>query len=334
MKISLPLGVPASNSYQFMAFPLAIMSPHKNTEEWVFTNFIQTCLDLDLVKSPIPYYYYIYDYTVSPFLDVQKLKFDMLEIMRPNIIEFLEKAISLGYYVYMNVDEFFIPLRESTNKKHVSHDILISGFDTESKTLSAYGFTKRQKLEFVDVSFEMLESAHNSAKEIEKSLTQVILYKYVADSEYDFDCGCFKQQLEEYRFGVNSSMRYSALRTPWKRIYGLEAIRHLPGYIDNRIEASEKPDIRIFHFLYEYHALMKNRLKFMCANGFLKNSSALEKWDELLKSCEMVRNYALKLQHANKNGTHSLQEAKRRLKKIYDEEPSIIDEILESLLTC
>ena len=313
-----------------MAFPLAILATEKKTESWIYSNFIQTCLDLDLYKSPVPYYYYIFDYTISPYLEIQKLKRDTSDRMFTNVIEFLDICIDLDYYIYLNVDEYYIPHRENTFIKHFSHDVLINGIDSEAKELSVYGFTDKRKLECITVKFKDFNNAYNHIKEIEKDLLQITLYRFNSEAEFTFDLNGFIEQLDEYLYGKNSSLRFSPLRTPWDRIYGIKACDYLINYMEECISQNIKIEIIIFQFLYEYHALMKYRIEFLLENKILKNRDILKKWDGVLKSCMIIRNYFLK---ADVKGAidKNINSVKSIVSDMFMNEKIILNELLDIL---
>jgi hypothetical protein len=326
----LPLGAPASNSYQFMAFPLAILAAEKKAEGWIYSNFVQTCLDMDLKSSPVPYYYFIFDYTISPFLEALKLNREILELMHLEATAFIEGCIGLGYYIYLNVDEYYIPSRENTLKRHFSHDVMINGFDSEARALSIYGFTDRRRLECVNMEYAEFSKAYSSLREIEPDLLQVVLYRLNRDAEFSFDIGGFCEQLEEFLQGSNSSMRFRALRTPWERIYGIKAYDHLIEYIDECLCNSAKIEVKIFHFLYEHKKLMKDRLEFMLENAIISNRGILAEWKYVLECCQKVRNYILK-SDVRGSGIKGADEIKGILSRLHNHEYSVLCELLSEL---
>ena len=324
----LELGVPVSNCYQFMAFPLAILSLHSQSEDWIYSNFIQICFDLNL--SPIPYYYYIYDYTISPWLDVQRLQKDILQANSINLLSFIENSLNINYYVYCFVDEYYIPNRISYMKYHYFHDILINGYDSQLKQFNIFGYDEKYILASTMVSYDAFQSAITYENSNDPYLSQIILYKFKSNGNYSFSMESFIEQLNEYLNGINSSKRFGILRDPWDRVYGIDSYHCLTKYLEKRLIDKNFIDIRIFHFLYEHKKLMQQRIDYLLRNGLINDKRFLDDWSVLVTQAEMIRNKILRSRIVGFTN-EKLQVINKTLNNMYLDEKKTLSDLITLL---
>jgi len=300
MRKILKIKEPISNSYHFMAFPLSILEQHAITYEWIYSNFIQTCLDTNYDDSPVPFYFYIYDYTLSPFLEVQKIDRNFMNFNRLDIIELVKNAIDNEYYIYLNLDDFYVPDRRSFKNKHFSHDSLVYGYDTKKEEIYLYGFDSKMKLNTTVISFSNFILAYDGMDIIDTDLTYINLYKFNKLGKYKLDLNLILEQLIEYSESKNSSVRFSTLREPWIRSYGMNFYENISCYLQNFDDKNIRADIRIFHFMYEHKNIMANRIKFLLNKSMIKDTSLLISWEKITKDALIIRNNVIKMNLSNK----------------------------------
>jgi hypothetical protein len=76
-----------------------------------------------------------------------------------SIIEKMKNALLMGYYIYICVDEKYIPNRFNYNHSKKLHDIYISGIDFENSTFTAWGYNEKLIYSKQELSFDCLKRA-------------------------------------------------------------------------------------------------------------------------------------------------------------------------------
>lgn len=210
------------------------------------------------------------------------------------IVDFVVDSIDRGYYVYLNVDEYFIPDRGCYHKQHFSHDTLVHGYDLESRTFKILGFNKIGSYESTDVSFKEFSQSYHSLDKIENHCHQIYLYQYNQDGKYDFNAKLVKETLEDYLYSRNTSERFSMLAEPWDRAYGMESYDCLQKYFQDLLANKIHTDIRHLHILWEHKSCMRLRTEYMYENGFIENPNFIEAAKLIEHKAFMVKKLFLK----------------------------------------
>ena len=268
-KKKLPIEKPPVYGYQFYAYPLAIILNHEEAYPWFYSNYIQVAFDKEF-KSPVPFCFYMYDHTICPWLKVQKLQRDLIKFTNQDIIDFVIKSLNENYYVYLNVDEYYIPDRRTYKKRHFSHDILVYGYDINSETFDVLGFNKNVSFKSSKVSFSEFRKSYLYLENIENECNQVYLYKFNPEGEYEFNKKLVIESLEDYLHSRNTSEKFSMLLEPWERFYGMESYKQLYNYFEALIQGEVYIDIRNTHILWEHKKVMASRINFMLENQIIE----------------------------------------------------------------
>ncbi len=291
--LELKLVNPSIKSYQFIAFPLAIIEQYDESKKWLFNNFIQLAYD-NQKNSPVPFCFYMLDYTINPFLDVMRFSREIKNLVNLNIIEFTQKAIENNYYLYLNVDEYYIPNRKSYTKQHYSHDILAYGFDKNKKVFKVLGYDNTMKFAPSEVPYEKFANAYTSLDKINNDCEQICLFKPKIEP-YEVSGSIIKDRLIDYIESKNTSLQYADLREPWERSYGLSAYTSLKAYFESfKRNSFEKIDPINSLIILEHKRLMRDRVNFLSSNGFLKERIDLASFEELEKLSETIHLLCLK----------------------------------------
>jgi len=324
----LELKKPVSNCYQFMAFPLSIMENYAPSYEWIYSNFIQTCFDLNFHSSPVPFYFYIYDYTISPFLHTQKLNREFLSANQLNIIQLVENSIDDGHYIYLNLDEFYVPKRHFLGKEHFSHDVLIYGNDRKTKEIYLYGFDENLQMAQTVISYDDFELAYNSVGNIDAWANYIHLYKTNEEGTFHLDRNIITEQISEYLNGSNSSQRFAALRQPWDRAYGIDFYKHISAYFNSCEKNNIPVDVKIFHFLYEHKFIMKQRIEYMFGKNMISDETLLEKLDGIVNDSVGIRNAILR---GKLTKVYKYESLEKSLMKLQNDEICVLTKIVENI---
>ncbi|PEL51555.1 hypothetical protein [Bacillus wiedmannii] len=326
--LKLPIKKPAIISYQFLAFPLAILANYKNlTEPWVQSNFSQICVNTDF-DHPVPFCFYMFDYTINPWLLVEKIERETIKTNDIDILEFIKNSIRQEKYVYLCLNEFYVPDRAPYQTYDLDHDVLITGFDNKKNTLNILGFDKQMLFKETTISFNQFLDAYKMFKSEDNSyLNKIVLYKFNKNGEYSFNKSLVIESLSEYLYSKNTSERFNMLTEPWDRVYGLECYKLIRLYIDKVIQNEINLNIRDMHVLYEHKLSMYNKIKYMEDNGVLKEEFGMSEAYKKVKSLsESIRNTMLKYSINQK--TNLLQRVKELLIEIEEKESYILHELL------
>lgn len=289
----LAITKPPANGYQFYSYPLAIILNHEESYPWFYSNFIQLAFDKNIF-APVPLCFYMYDYACNPWLNVHRLQRETFSMLDKEIVDFVVDSIDRGYYVYLNVDEYFIPDRGDYQKKHFSHDTLVYGYDLGLRTLKILGFNKVGAYESSEVSFNEFSQSYHYLDKIENNCNQIYLYQYNQAGKYDFNAKLVKETLEDYLYSRNTSERFSMIAEPWDRAYGMESYEYLQKYFQNLLANKVHTDIRLLHILWEHKSCMKLRTEYMYENGFIENPNDVETAKLIEHKAFMVKKLFLK----------------------------------------
>ncbi|MGV3137711.1 hypothetical protein ACEF06_14770 [Brevibacillus agri] len=296
--VTLPVVQPPIFGYQFFAFPLCIVLQDKRSLPWLYSNFIQVCFD-KRPDPPVPFTFYIHDYTLNPWLHVEHLQRGTMNIVQRNIVEFVRDCLLDGYYVYLNVDEYYIPERAVYQKSHLSHDVLVHGVDLQNETFQLLGFTDKQMLATTSASFQAFAQAYDSIARIDHQAicNRIYLYKIKETGAYAFDLALVQETLEEYLTSGNTSSRFRMVANPWDHCaYGLDTYRCLQDYYERLLAGKAGFDVRHVHSLWEHKSLMVARIKYMQEHtDYLDSPDRLHAaYSEIERKARNARNLTLK----------------------------------------
>ncbi|WP_405392309.1 hypothetical protein OG596_33495 [Streptomyces sp. NBC_01102] len=262
MRTQLPVSEPLAGGYHFYAFPLAIMGTDERAKDWILSNYIHLAHDPD-PETSVPFCFYLYDYAISPWLDVVRNTRDWLRAMGTDPVEFCRAAVHAGYYVYLNLDDYFIPSRPGHQVRHGSHDLLICGADDERSVFTSFGYTKNDVMRRAELTFDELRQGYLSLDTVPNDCPQVYLYRPDKDADYTFNFSLVRRSFEDYLDAANVSEQFDMFRVPWERSYGIACYPPLQRYLTDYTEGNTEGDIRYLHILWEHKRLMTLRTERM-----------------------------------------------------------------------
>lgn len=333
MKKELPIQMPISKCYQFSAYPLSIIANYDKSRGWIFTNYIQTCIHENFLTAPVPFKFYEFDYTLNPWLKVNRLDRSLFPLFRTSLTDFTINCLSEGKYVYLNLDEFFVPNRPAYQNYHMTHDVLVIGFDEEQKYFSILGYTEEHVFDKTTISFADFEVAYASLDQIENDCHQIYLYEYNKEGHYSFQPGLVAEAVEDYLLSRNTARKYGALAEPeHDLVFGLNTYPVLAAHVEHIAANPNDPiDIRLLHLLWEHKHFMTLRVKYMGELGCLKGDAdglhhsfeAIEK--ESLQARDMLIKY-----YFSKNKS-LLQMINGKLEQVRQAESVQLQRLLDSI---
>jgi hypothetical protein len=252
---------PLAYGYQFYAFPLGILATRPKATDWVLSNYVQVVYEYSGEAAPVPFAFYVYDYSVSPWLETLRMNREWCGLQEKGIAGIVRDAISQDFYVYLTLNERYVPDRRAYGGTVDSaHDCLIRGVDDEAGTYEIFGYDRNQVFRGTQLPTADLPRAYNEIGPAGFYDVPLTLYRYHDSGEYTFDLGYIARGVGEYLDSVNTSMHFQAQRDPWYRAYGMETYDLLASYLDEYARGRLGFNICHLQVLWEHKRLMVARL--------------------------------------------------------------------------
>ncbi|HHP1111508.1 MULTISPECIES: hypothetical protein [Bacillus cereus group] len=315
--------------FQFEAFPLAIISNYEDAYPWIHSNYIQLAFHKDFMIAPVPFKFYLFDYTIVPWLKVQKLDREIYSLINRDIVDFLKKAIDMGYYIYLNVDEYYIPCREAYKNFNKSHDILVFGYNEKELSFSVLGYNEKRFFSKTKVPYDLFEKAFLNLDNIENNCNQIYLFKFNEKTNYSFKINVVINSLEDYLFSRNSAEHFNALAEPEQLVFGIECYNYLDKYLDT-IKVDNTIDLRYLQKVVEHKICMFNRINYLEQKRYLnKISNFPTLYDSVVQESKTIKLLAIKFNKVRNESTFI--KIKQKIKNLKDLEVKILTNVLENL---
>lgn len=159
-----------------------------------------------------------------------------------NIEEKIMMYIHRGYYVYMELNEFYIPNRPSYKKQDFYHDILIYGYSKKDQTFLTIAYNKDGLYKTQTVHFSNILEAYKNYKH----KYELKIMPFCISKKYDFSNFNKKTVCKNL-----SKMLYSP-----KKHLGKNAYVDLLNHIDSVIAENVRIDLRAFRTISEYSGVL------------------------------------------------------------------------------
>ncbi|WP_455714505.1 hypothetical protein [Anaerosporobacter sp.] len=281
MKKILPITEPVINAYPDYVYPLSVLMNHEETKAWLYCNFIQLYFLPSDSASSLRYYYTDINNrlwnTRNPLMNYQVIHKEILARYKVDIIDFIIDSLDSGNYLYLYLDEYYIPNRISYKREHYIHTTFFYGYDKEEKKLCTYGYDNTRHFIYETLDFDLVKEAYYGCKKAEfEDLDMIYLLRYNEQgSPYEFDIQSLIRQIKEFLNSTRSSDHYDNCFNKRENMYfGMEALRQFREYF---IQANDE---QIFHcnkniyLLWEYVLLMNKRIEYLIQQGYLVSDSA------------------------------------------------------------
>lgn len=336
LKKVLPIINPPITGFQAHAFLLAAILNNPKNYLWLYNNYIQLIVRLFDNTEVVDFFTKsMWDYSPNPFF-YKKMIYGHIE----HLDELIITSIEQGYYIYMSVNEFYIPNRNSFNQRNYTHDLLIYGYDNESEIFYTMGFDDKNTLSENTIKQCQVVQAYNS---IDGHFNHFIsLFKSTENSQIQLDVQGVVYQLSDYLYTQNmKSMIQNFIMHPgssyntgpqievsYSDYCGISVYSFIMGYIEQLMKKEVNYDIRHLHILWEHKKCMGMRIEYLLNNHYLfKDGIELHEQYKLFeKEALTCRNLMLKFGVANENKL--LEKVIEKLKVMADEEHTAIMKLL------
>lgn len=259
MRRVLPVATPLAYAYQFYAFPLAILAERERSRDWVLSNYVQTAYDTD-PGSPVPFCFYVDDFTRSPWLETQRLTREWCLRRGDRIDALVRDAVRDGWYVYLTVNERYIPRRRAyVEDVDYPHDVLVHGCDDDTDTFAILGYDEDQMFRATTAPQESLRTAFEAMGDRPFHDTGIVLYRYDETGHYPLDVAHLADAIEEYATGANTSRHHADCTVPLDRVWGARGYEPLTEHLDAFGAGRGEANILDVQVLWEHKRLMVAR---------------------------------------------------------------------------
>ncbi|MBJ6359713.1 hypothetical protein ACFOQM_00005, partial [Paenibacillus sp. GCM10012307] len=269
---------PIIKGYQHHAYPLSIMSSHKHFDNWFCNHYIQLKCNRADTELHFDFCGYIFVQHQHPFLRVQRISRNIASTGFKSIGSFVDSALSLGYCVYLFLDEYYIAEKRAFKKNHFIHDSLITGQLTEQDGYIMRGYTNKSTYSELSISSENLLQAFQAVPDhVEDWQSYIYVIHVDPTATYSFNMDLFVEEVKGYYLSIPYNIKLSSFYNldPLNTIFGIKAQSYLINYIE---QTNGFLDIRPFHIIWEHKLSMDYRLSFLIKNNYLKGEM-IEKLD-------------------------------------------------------
>jgi hypothetical protein len=319
----LKLALPPIIGYLHHAYQLSVAQQHPSFNDWFYSNYIQ------LTYHPETGWlnFFLARLECYPLVYYQLLNIQIFINNNIDIVDFIINCINSGYYIWLYLDEFYVPNRISYNTGHLIHECLIYGYNTDKSCFYSAGFDTRHNYSFSEISYtDFIKAFYNS--DINKPVNIV---KHQETDRYNFDIQNVMNLLEDYVYSKNTSKRLSIYSNPTSDvIYGLQIYEYLRKNFENPPTKEFLDDIRSLHILWEHKKCMTSRIKFLYENKYLdKLEPYYSKYKEIENKALALRNMQIKYTYTRDDD--EIKKIATYIDEIRNEEKEILVELLECI---
>lgn len=213
------------------AFSFAVLETTEIPKAWILEKFLVLKFS-DVLTYNVPFFLNWNCFSRKAIIYFPKMK------ISHEIIRYLNK----NYYIYIELNEFYIPLRKNYKTKDYYHDLLIYGVNMDnSKFLTiAYNCTGAFSPQWV--SFNDIDEAYSNYKM--KYLLKAI--PFCISEKYDF----FKENSSAIIHNLNFMLNTK------KECFGMNSYKYVLKHIENVKSNNIKIDLRNFRTIYEYQKVL------------------------------------------------------------------------------
>ncbi|QYR21088.1 hypothetical protein KZ483_25780 [Paenibacillus sp. sptzw28] len=326
-----------TSSPPIYAFPiyanlLSIISNHRSSDAWYYSNFIQ------LNASPVNHTLSFYDcwnyIDKCPLISKDLIDRSVITTTWNNdIIRFLIHVITEGSYAYFFIDEAKIKNSYlSKSQKSFTHDVMVYGYNLKERIFHIAGSFGSGKYTESTCSFEEMKQAYDNTDLSKDWFYGIQLLRCDSEGEFEFDPNIFKEQLSDYLLSVNCAKKSMDHQYLNER-FGMDVYDVVVDYLSLLAEGkSTKRLVKPLHFLWEHKKCMYDRIVYMDKRNYFLSAPNIgllkEVFSDISTRTLLIRNRFLK--YFVDNNEKSIGKIIRDLQKVRTDEEYGIKLLLES----
>ena len=283
-------------TYLHRSLPLCAILAYDKYLPWYFSNFIQIFSHTDFNG-----------YVEINYLEARDCYIEIAEVVclgyhllknEKSILEFIIEKLNMGYYLVINVDEFYLSNKWVYQNNHFVHSSLIYGYDNTTKQVKAIGFNQERLFTELTFDYSEFNDAYENGKIYYKndapwcdwSAVQLIRPKSF-EGEFPFIINRFINELEEYLFSRSDLRRLYSFEYQTEQVeYGFKTYDVLIKNLHNLLAGKPTIDYRAIHLLYEHKKCLYERLEYVITEYKLSGEiielhkqymEIVESWNEI-----------------------------------------------------
>ena len=243
----LPLDLnPLIKTYNNLAQPIGVLQSNlKNSNAWIMQHFISVYYFNEYL------YFNIDSFTLWECFDVEELDRDEFEGLGISVTDFICSRIEKRRYVYLFLNEKFIPNREATGNYDYTHNLLIFGCDPVTKEFRTAAYSKNGQYSMQDISWEALEKGFYGLGQ--DDVFQLV--SYCVESDFQFEKMDISQIIDGLQCYLNSES-IDTFHNPML-VYGISIYAELKKELENTSRDAQLVIMRKYRILYEHKNIIR-----------------------------------------------------------------------------
>ncbi len=322
LKVKMQLDI---TTYLHRSLPLCIILAYDKYLPWYYSRFIQIFSFTDDKDFSEINYLEPRDCS-SEILDMVCLGYHLLDKV-DNIIDFIIEKINRGYYLIINIDEYYLSNKWAYNKNHFVHSSLIYGYDNVAEQFNAISFNKDMLFTMMTFNYAEFTEAYNngkihykkSAPWCESSAIQIVRPKGF-EAEFPFSYERFMRELSSYIFSKGDGDRLYTFEYPSCRVvYGIEVYDILIKDLEGLLQGKTIMDYRGIHLLAEHKKGIYDRLDYVISRNKLTGNiiELKESYLEVVNLANAMRLVGLEFSYKDLDIANSITQ-KNTIKEIIE----------------
>lgn len=305
---------------------------YAEAQPWVFSHYVHLLCEEDKRNKGRLFIDYAprasKQLDICPWIIHQYMLRDTYTALFPDFIAFIENSLGMQNYVYMLIDQKFIPECE----EGWPHETFIYGFDKQSGicNVADFTFSSNGQYAYTKTNIENLKKGSANITTSKDYMKYVHLLRFNREAEYEFDKEWLKTSLRDYQRATNPYDHYRHMYNRYICLGYGAAIYDI--IIDDAIKCvneGKEVDIRMLHNIYDHKVFMLKRVEFLLANGMIRSSDLYSKSKKMSALSNALRLSAMKNNLKPRSGwINTFSNAMLELKSIENE---LIDNTLREL---
>lgn len=302
---SLKLAKPFIKTFPNLTHLLAIIQDIPTAKIWYINHFIQIQINEDVsyenINANFCFGDFINPFIKCPFLKTEKISKRLMQDYDISLYSMISRCIDVGQYLCVPVDWFYIPCSDSYQINHVAHELLISGYDTETGEIEITDFFKNGHYSTERCSIEFVEQAFDNLPPKFCLLDDYIFSFELNELNYSFNVELAVELLSDYFYCKNPHMKFNFISKYFDLmsedlfVFGLNTYEVFVKHVDKFIEGSiANLDVRSFYVLHQHKEVLKYLFEFIYEGGYIFNDKFIIDFAEVLKQVDIIKNLVLK----------------------------------------
>lgn len=303
----LPVSYPTITSMPEHADLLSVLENDKRTLPWIYNNFVQLYMLKD-INRPTPIFFRHFLFEICPLIRYQRFTREFVSRKWKSLLPFIEECIDANWYVYLNLDQYYISHSIFYRKKHRPHPTMIFGYNQYDNSVAVADFYKNLKYSFEYEKADEICMAYNCDVSLLdfydrrfNASQDVILFSPINEILWDFNDEMFIGLLTNYINSTNSAQHLFSYDSIWLNdsnfSYGLSVydtcIDRIKYMIDSNSESFK--GFHMFSTLRDHKVIMRNRLAYLYEKRKIANIAFLDSiCSDLIDTLGIMQNLAIK----------------------------------------